>query len=216
MDQLRLHERIAAEVLSANQQLQDIGESVSIFGGSRVARNSVGYGAARETGRLLSQEGISIITGGGPGVMEAGNAGAKLGGKGRSVGLVITLPFEEEDNPHLDVSITFQHFASRKVTFCRHSKAFVFFPGGAGTLDELFEILALQSTGKMPAAPVLMYDSLFWGGLIDWMRGEVLRQGLMSASVLDGLIFVDHPQDVLANIRRQPASLGDCNAAPRI
>lgn len=214
MDQLKLHERIAAEVLAAQQQLASLGEAVSLFGGARAARDSVVYGAARETGRLLSSEGIAIITGGGPGIMEAGNAGAKLGGKGRSVGLVITLPFEEEDNPHLDVSITFQHFASRKIAFCRHSKAFVFFPGGTGTLDELFEVLALQSTGKVPAAPVLLYSSLFWGGLVDWMRSDVLRRGLMSESVLEGLIFVDHPQDVLANIKNQPANLADIKSAP--
>lgn len=201
-------------MLNAQQQMQELGEAVSLFGGSRATRDSVAYGAARETGRLLSQEGISIITGGGPGIMEAGNAGAKLGGKGRSIGLIITLPFEEDDNPYLDVAITFQHFASRKVAFCRHSKAFVFFPGGTGTLDELFEVLALQSTGKVPAAPVLLYSSLFWGGLVDWMRGDVLRRGLMSESVLEGLIFVDHPQDVLANIRSQPANLADIKSGP--
>jgi uncharacterized protein (TIGR00730 family) len=186
MQQLRLHQRLASEVLTSQGLMHNIGESVSLFGGSRVKKDSIHYNAARETGRLLSEAGISIITGGGPGIMEAGNEGARLGKNGKSVGLVITLPFEETANPHLDLSITFEHFASRKVTFCRYSKAFVFFPGGAGTLDELYEVLALMSTGKMPESPVLMYDSQFWHGLIEWMRGQVVRLGLMSESVLDG------------------------------
>jgi uncharacterized protein (TIGR00730 family) len=205
MQKLRLHQRLAAEVLASQGLMHNVGESVSLFGGSRVKRDSIHYNAARETGRLLSEEGVSIITGGGPGIMEAGNEGARLGGKGKSIGLVITLPFEEEPNRHLDISITFEHFASRKVTFCRHSKAFVFFPGGVGTLDELYEVLALLSTRKMPSVPVLMYDSRFWHGLVDWMRLQVVREGLMDEAVLDSLIFVDHPQDVLDQLRRSAA-----------
>jgi uncharacterized protein (TIGR00730 family) len=209
MEKKHLHQRLAAEVLTSQGLLESVGSSVAIFGGSRVARGSITYGAARETGRLLSEEGITVITGGGPGVMEAGNEGARLGVKGKSVGLIITLPFEETPNPHLDIAITFEHFASRKVTFCRHSKAFIFFPGGAGTLDELYEVLALQATGKMPAAPVLLYDSMFWRGLVDWMKDQVVHQGLMSPKVLDALIYVDHPQDALAQVAGLPADMGD-------
>jgi uncharacterized protein (TIGR00730 family) len=209
MEKKQLHQRLAAEVLTSQGLLESVGPSVAIFGGSRVAKGSITYGAARETGRLLSLEGLTVITGGGPGVMEAGNEGARLGAKGKSVGLIITLPFEEEPNPHLDIAITFEHFASRKVTFCRHSKAFIFFPGGAGTLDELYEVLALQATGKMPSAPVLLYDGLFWRGLVDWMKDQVVYQGLMSPKVLDALIYVDHPQDVLAHVRGQAVDMGD-------
>lgn len=209
MEKKQLHQRLASEVLTSKELLQSIGQSVAIFGGSRVAKDSVTYGAARETGRLLSNAGISVITGGGPGAMEAGNEGARQGALGKSVGLIITLPFEETPNPHLDIAITFEHFASRKVTFCRHSTAFIFFPGGAGTLDELYEVLALQATGKMPAAPVLLYDSLFWRGLVDWMKDQVVYQGLMSPKVLDALVYVDHPQDVLVHVAGRPADMGD-------
>lgn len=215
MEKTHLHQRLAAEVLTSQGLLQSIGPSVAIFGGSRVAKDTATYGAARETGRLLSRSGLSVITGGGPGVMEAGNEGARLGAAGKSVGLIITLPFEETPNPHLDIAITFEHFASRKVTFCRHSMAFVFFPGGAGTLDELYEVLALQATGKMPAAPVLLYDSLFWRGLVDWMKDQVVYQGLMSSKVLDALVYVDHPQDVLEHVSGRPTDMGDYKLKPK-
>jgi uncharacterized protein (TIGR00730 family) len=216
MKRLRLHERIAAEVLTSQRLMHGIGESVSLFGGSRVKKGSIHYNAARETGRLLSEAGISVITGGGPGVMEAGNEGARLGKKGKSVGLLITLPFEETANTHLDISIPFEHFASRKVTFCRYSEAFVFFPGGVGTLDEFGEVLALLSTNKMPSVPVLMYDSQFWLGMVEWMRMTMLRQGLVDARVLDSLIFVDHPQDVLEQLRQQKRLAVKVDGAPAI
>lgn len=207
--QQHLHQRLSSEVLTSQGLLDRIGPAVSIFGGSRVQKGSITYNAARETGRILSDAGYSIITGGGPGAMEAGNEGARQGGNGKSVGLIITLPFEEAPNPNLDIAITFEHLASRKVAFCRHSQAFVFFAGGVGTLDELYEVLTLQATGKMPAAPVLLYDSAFWRGLTDWMRDQVLKQGLVSPQVLDSLIYVDHPQDVLEHLQATPAQMSD-------
>jgi len=176
--------------------MASLGPAVSFFGGSRVEANSLAYKAARESARLLSKDGVSVITGGGPGIMEAANHGAKLGGRGKSVGLVITLPFEERPNPYLDVEIIFEHLASRKVAFCRYSRACVFFQGGVGTLDELFEVLTLLATGKMPAVPILMYDTMFWSGLLDWIRAQILARGLLHPEILDNLIFVDHPQDV--------------------
>lgn len=202
----RLHERLANEVLAAQTLLEPVGETVTIFGGSRVKTGTPAYQAAREIGRLLSEEGISIMTGGGPGIMQAGNEGAQLGKKGKSIGLLITLPFEEAANPYLDIPIQFQHFASRKVTFCRYSEAVVFCEGGFGTLDELGEVLTLIATGKSPEIPLVMYDTAFWSGLMDWFRFSVLRKGLIDEKVLNDMIFVDHPQDVLPAIRRWQAA----------
>lgn len=198
----RLHERLASEVLAAQKLLEPVGETVSVFGGARVKKDSPAYQAAREIGRLLSAQGISVMTGGGPGIMEAANEGAQLGGKGRSIGLLITLPFEEGANPHLDIEVKFHHFASRKVTFCRYSEAVVFCEGGFGTLDELGEVLTLLVTGKSPNIPLVMYDSTFWSGLMDWLRYSVLRKGLIDEAILNDMIFVDHPQDVLPAIRK--------------
>lgn len=217
INELRLPQRLAAEIQTAQDVLAPLGVAVSIWGGSRVMPETTYYNAARETARLLSAQGYSIITGGGPGVMRAANEGARLGKNGKSVGLVITLPFEEMANEHLDTTLTFEHLASRKVTFCRHSQAFVLFPGGAGTLDELFEVLCLLATEKMPYAPVLLYGSLFWSGLVDWLRETVARQGLINATFLRSLLIVDHPQDVLHLIRTladEPAPLPTANNAP--
>ena len=212
MAEHQLHQRIGREVQGAEPLLESIGECVSLFGGSRTKPGSRGYQAAQETARLLSAEGISIMTGGGPGIMEAGSKGAQLGKNGKSVGLIITLPFEEHPNEHLDIELKFEHFASRKVTFCRYSSAFVCFEGGVGTLDEFSEVICLQATGKQPKRPVIMYDTPFWAGLIDWMRYKMQGEGLLDPSVLDELIFVDHPQDVLPAIRAWEAAAAKAQA----
>ena len=206
MPEHKLHQRLGREVQGAEPLLESIGECVSLFGGSRVKPNSRGYLAAQETARLLSAAGMSIMTGGGPGIMEAGSKGAQLGKNGKSVGLIITLPFEEAANPHLDIEIKFEHFASRKVTFCRYSTAFVCFEGGIGTLDELSEVLCLASTGKQPKRPVILYDTHFWTGLVEWMGRTMGGAGLLDESLLSELIFVDHPQDVLPAIRQWEAA----------
>jgi uncharacterized protein (TIGR00730 family) len=199
---LRLHERLALEVLDSHGALASIGPCVAIFGGARVKDDSPFYAAARQTARLLSQSGVSVITGGGPGIMAAANEGAKLGGKGKSIGLLITLPFEEKANSHLDVRLTFNHFASRKVAFCRHAKAFVFFPGGYGTMDELGDVLALMVTGKTEPAPIIMYDTTHWSGLVVWMKERMLGQGLISPDHLDCLLFADRAEDIPPVIER--------------
>jgi uncharacterized protein (TIGR00730 family) len=199
---LRLHERLALEVLDSQDALAGIGPCVAIFGGARVKDNSPFYAAARETARLLSQGGLSVITGGGPGIMAAANEGAKLGANGKSVGLLILLPYEETPNPHLDIRLTFNHFASRKVAFCRHAKAFVFFPGGYGTMDELGDVLAMMVTGKTEPVPIVMYNSAYWSGLIMWMRETMLGEGLISPDHLDCLLFAEQPEDIPRDIER--------------
>ena len=202
-----LSQRLAREVDASQVALIDLGPSVAIFGSARVAPDNPYYVAARQTARLLSQLGIAVITGGGPGIMQAANEGAKAGRRGRSVGLSIRLQVEETTNPHLDVQLKFEHFASRKVAFCRHSKAFLFFPGGFGTLDELGEVLTLIQCGKSPRAPVLLYDKTFWQGMLDWMQERMLDAGLIGAHDLEHLTFCNRPEDAVAALMQNDGSL---------
>jgi uncharacterized protein (TIGR00730 family) len=202
-----LSQRLAREVDASQAALVDLGPSVAIFGSARIKPDNPYYVAARETARLLSRSGIAVITGGGPGIMQAANEGAKAGRGGRSVGLSIRLPVEEMANPHLDVQLNFDHFASRKVAFCRHSKAFLFFPGGFGTLDELGEVLTLIQCGKSPHAPVLLYDKTFWQGMLDWMQERMLDAGLIGANDLDRLMFCNNPAEAVAALMHEDGSL---------
>ena len=202
-----LSQRLAREVDASQAALTDLGPSVAIFGSARVAPDNPYYVAARETARLLSRLGIAVITGGGPGIMQAANEGARAGLGGRSVGLSIRLPIEEKANPHLDVQLKFDHFASRKVAFCRHSKAFLFFPGGFGTLDELGEVLTLIQCGKSPRAPVLLYDKTFWQGMLDWMQERMVDAGLIGAHDLDRLMFCSKPAEAVAALTHEDGSL---------
>ena len=202
-----LSQRLAREVDASQAALVDLGPSVAIFGSARIKPDNPYYLAARETARLLSQLGIAVITGGGPGIMQAANEGAKAGRGGRSVGLSIRLPVEETANPHLDVQLQFDHFASRKVAFCRHSKAFLFFPGGFGTLDELGEVLTLIQCGKSPYAPVLLYDKKFWQGMLDWMKVRMQDAGLIGAHDLDRLVFCNAPAEAVAALMQQDGTL---------
>jgi uncharacterized protein (TIGR00730 family) len=176
---------IHRELRHAKRLLERLPPAVSIFGGSRVRPDDPSYGDTVELARLASQRGIAVISGGGPGIMEAANRGARLGVHGLSVGLKIRLPFEETANPHQDICVHFSSFAARKVAFCKYSRAVVAMPGGLGTLDELFEVLTLVQTGKMPAIPVLLFGADFWGGLLGWLRSTVLARGLVSASDLE-------------------------------
>ncbi len=207
VDNNTLSQRLAREVDASQAALVDLGPSVAIFGSARIEPDNPYYVAARETARLLSQSGIAVITGGGPGIMRAANEGAKAGRGGRSIGLSIRLPVEETTNPHLDVQLEFEHFASRKVAFCRHSKAFLFFPGGFGTLDELGEVLTLIQCGKSPHAPVLLYDKAFWQGMLDWMHERMLGAGLIGAHDLDRLVFCNKPAEAVAALMRKNGTL---------
>lgn len=189
--------RLAREVATAKEVFDNVGDGVCLFGGARVKAGSAAYQGAFETAKRLSERGINVITGGGPGIMEAGNKGAKAGAKGKSIGLNIKLPFEQANNPFQDIGLEFNHFASRKVMFCRHARAFVFFAGGFGTIDELGEVLTLIQTGKSEPVPVILYGTAFWQGLVDWMEQTMLQPGLVSAQDMQSLLYADSPDEVL-------------------
>jgi hypothetical protein len=164
--------------------------AVSIFGSARVNEASEPYRVAREVGRRFGEAGWAVITGGGPGVMEAANRGAKEAG-GLSVGFNIELPHEQGSNAYLDIAYTFKHFYARKVCFVKPAEGFVIFPGGFGTLDELFEALTLIQTGKARNFPVVLFDTDYWAELLRWIRGELLADGMISADDLDLLYVTD-------------------------
>jgi uncharacterized protein (TIGR00730 family) len=191
---------IASEFLAGFQEVQRIDRpAVTIFGSARVREGSPTYAAARETARLFAEAGLAVVTGGGPGAMEAANRGAKEGG-GLSVGFNIMLPHEQGLNPYCDISRTFKHFYVRKVMFVKAAEGFVIFPGGFGTMDELYESLTLIQTGKIGTFPVVLFDSDYWGEMLDWVRGEMLADGLVSASDLELLHVTDDPEDAVQRV----------------
>jgi uncharacterized protein (TIGR00730 family) len=173
--------------------------AVSIFGSARIKPDSHEYATARKVGRSFAERGWAVITGGGPGVMEAANRGAKEGG-GLSVGLNIELPHEQGSNAYLDISYTFKHFYARKVCFVKPAEGFVIFPGGFGTLDELFEALTLIQTGKAENFPVVLIDSDYWGEMLAWVRSEVLADGMISPEDLNLLHVTDDYEDAVSTI----------------
>jgi uncharacterized protein (TIGR00730 family) len=194
---LRRVDLIAGEFLEGFGAVAQIPDpTVSMFGSARVQEGHPAYDAARETGRLFAQAGWSVVTGGGPGCMEAANRGAKEGG-GVSVGFNIDLPHEQYANPYLDISLTFEHFYARKVMFVKSAEAFVIFPGGFGTLDEMFESLTLIQTGKIVDFPVVLFDSGYWGELLDWIRGQALAEGMISPDDLNLLYLTDDPEEAV-------------------
>ena len=166
--------------------------AVALFGSARVAAGSKVYEEARTVGRKFGEAGWAVVTGGGPGVMEASNRGCKEGG-GLSVGFNIVLPHEQGGNRYLDISHTFDHFYARKVCFVRPSQGFVIFPGGFGTMDELYEALTLIQTGKIRHFPVVLFDSSYWTGMLDWIRDQLLADGMISPSDLELLHITDDP-----------------------
>jgi uncharacterized protein (TIGR00730 family) len=166
--------------------------AVTLFGSARVHEGHPAYEAARTTGRLFAEAGWSVITGGGPGVMEAANRGAKDGG-GFSVGFNIHLPHEQHENPYVDIHLTFDHFYARKVCFVKPAEGFVIFPGGFGTLDELFEALTLIQTDKVLDFPVVLFDSAYWDELLDFMHRRLLAEGMVSPEDVEMLIVTDDP-----------------------
>jgi uncharacterized protein (TIGR00730 family) len=166
--------------------------AVSIFGSARVREGSAAYECARTTARRFAEEGWAVVTGGGPGVMEAANRGCREGG-GLSVGFNIELPHEQHANPYLDLELTFRHFYARKTMFVKAAEGFVVFPGGFGTADELFESLTLIQTGKVLHFPVVLFDSTFWDELVDWIRGKALPLGMVAPGDLELLEITDDP-----------------------
>ena len=192
---IRQTPKIISEMVHAAETLSQIGPAVSVFGSARIQPDSPYYEQSLEIGRLLARSGLAVIAGGGPGIMEAANKGAYEAG-GKSVGLNIVLPFETRINPYQTIGISFEFFYSRKATFFMHSMAYVALPGGFGTLDELFEAFTLMQTGKIPPGPIVLVGSRFWGGLIDWIREQLLGLGLISPQDMDLFTLVDEPDQV--------------------
>src|SRR5215218_5655363 len=189
--------RIAQEFLEGFEAVEGIGRpAVSVFGSARVGESDPTYAAARETGRGLAEAGFAVVTGGGPGVMEAANRGARDAG-GLSVGFNIELPHEQASNPYVDIGVTFRHFYVRKTMFVKAAEGFVIFPGGFGTLDELFESLTLIQTGKVLNFPVVLVGRDHWQELLDWVGDEILREGLVSAEDVQLLHVTDEPAEAV-------------------
>jgi uncharacterized protein (TIGR00730 family) len=188
-------ERITEELRMGFDALSGIGAAASFFGSARTTPDDPDYALARETARLVGESGLAVITGGGPGIMEAANLGAKDVGA-CSIGLNIELPFEQGGNPYCDISLEFHYFFARKIMFVRYASGFVVFPGGYGTMDELFEALTLTQTGKITEFPVILVGSGYWPGLVDWLRERMLTEGNISPDDLDLFSVVDEPAEV--------------------
>ncbi len=193
--------RIMAEFVDGFDQMSKIGPAVSMFGSARIKRDSPYYLAAEETAKLLVKAGYAVITGGGPSIMEAGNKGAMEAG-GKAIGLNIDLPFEQKPNRYINHLINFHYFFCRKVCFVKYAKAFVIFPGGYGTLDEVSESITLIQTQRMEPFPVILYGSKYWQGLLDWFKTSVLKEDCIEAKDLDIMQVVDKPEDVVKIIRK--------------
>lgn len=198
MDSWRIF-RIMGEFVEGFEEMSDIGTGVSIFGSARATPDDPMYQACVETARQLGEAGFPIITGGGPGMMEAANKGAQLASV-PSVGCNIELPFEQAENPFLDVSIDFRYFFVRKTMFVKYACAFVVFPGGFGTMDELFEALTLIQTNKVRDFPVVLFGSSYWQGLFDWVRSTMLQEGKISPEDMDRMLVTDDPAEAVAHI----------------
>jgi uncharacterized protein (TIGR00730 family) len=192
---------ILAEFVEGFEVMPEVYPAVSIFGSSRAHRNSSTYKDTEVLARLLVKAGFNVISGGGPGIMEAANKGAAQAG-GKSVGLHIHLPSEQEANRYANVRLDFKYFFSRKVMFVKYAVAYIIMPGGFGTLDELFESLTLIQTKRIRSFPVILLDSEYWKGLVDWMRGTLIKERCISKSDLDIFNLVDTPQEALRIIKK--------------
>jgi uncharacterized protein (TIGR00730 family) len=192
-------ERMSAELRMGFEALRGIHRGVSIFGSARTPPGSPVYERARAVAAELGRLGFAIITGGGPGAMEAANRGAHEVGA-RSVGLNIELPFEQHFNPYVDIALDFHYFFTRKVMFVRYANAFVVMPGGFGTMDELFEALTLIQTGKVREFPVVLVGSDYWSGLVEWLHERMLGDGMISPEDRDLFIVCDEPREVAEHV----------------
>jgi uncharacterized protein (TIGR00730 family) len=209
-DQRLLHSDVAAERQHVARIADEFFEgfeavsmlarpAVTIFGSARVEEGHPYYSAAVKLGRRFAEAGFTVVTGGGPGLMEAANRGAREGG-GLSVGFNIELPHEQDPNPYLDVSLTFRHFYARKTMFVKAAEGFVIFPGGFGTLDELFESLTLIQTGKVLHFPVVLFHSQYWEGLLGWVREHLLAEGMVSPDDVELLVVSDDPEEAVTTV----------------
>ena len=193
-------QKIADEFRAGFEKVTQIDRpAVALFGSARVKEGSVPYEEARAVGKLFGERGWAVVTGGGGGVMEGANRGAQEGG-GLSVGFNIVLPHEQAPNPYTDISYTFDHFYARKVCFVRPSEGFVIFPGGFGTLDELYEALTLIQTGTIKHFPVVLFDTEYWHEMIDWIRGDLLADGMIAPGDLDLLYPTDDPEEAVGYV----------------
>ena len=212
MDEQRAREawrvlRIQSELTNGIERLSGIGPSVTLFGSARLGEESIYYQAARDLGERFSASGLNVLTGGGPGIMEGANRGA-FGAEGCSIGLNIDLPHEQGANLYQDLGLDFRYFFVRKLMFVKHAVGFVVFPGGYGTMDELFEALTLVQTGKIHSFPIVLFGSSYWSGLVDWMRNQMLADACIDESDL-ALFQVTDSVDEAFNIvnrafRKQP------------
>jgi len=198
---------IMAEFVEATERLSGIRPAVSVFGSARMRADSPYYQLAEDIARKLSDAGFSVISGGGPGIMEAANKGAFFG-KSPSIGLNIQLPREQQANAYQDISQTFRHFFARKYMFVKFASAYVVLPGGFGTLDELLEALTLIQTGKSQRIPIILVCEPFWRGLIDWFRERLVSEGMASPEDLDLIQIIDQPEDVVEAIFRHYETRG--------
>jgi uncharacterized protein (TIGR00730 family) len=187
--------RIQSELVDGFETLHDLGPAVTVFGSSRMEPGSEYYEKAVDLGRKLSSQGFAVITGGGPGIMEGANKGAKEG-KGKSVGLNIEIPSEQNPNDYQDIPLSFRYFFVRKLMFVKYAIAFVIFPGGFGTMDELFEALTLAQTKKIGSFPIILVGKEYWKGLIDWLRSTLIKNNTLAPEDMGLLSLVDEIDDV--------------------
>lgn len=197
--------RIQAEFVEGFGALATLGPAISVFGSARTPEDHPDYDLARRTAALLAQAGYAVITGGGPGIMAAANRGACDAG-GTSVGLGIELPFEQSMNEWVDLAVNFRYFFARKTMFVKYAQGFVVFPGGFGTIDELFESLTLVQTGKVTTFPIILVGSSYWAGLLGWLRSTMAAEGKISGADVDLLHVTDDPADVVGVLRAADAA----------
>jgi uncharacterized protein (TIGR00730 family) len=193
--------RIQSELVDGFETLHNLGPAVTVFGSSRLKPGSFYYERAVELGEMLSSEGFAVITGGGPGIMEGANKGAKVG-KGKSVGLNIDLPMEQSPNIYQDIPLSFRYFFVRKLMFVKYASAFVIFPGGFGTMDELFEALTLVQTKKIRSFPIILFGKDYWSGLIDWLKSTLVDNNTIAPQDMDLISIVDDNEEICEILRQ--------------
>ncbi|MGV3581471.1 MAG: TIGR00730 family Rossman fold protein [Methylophilus sp.] len=198
---------IMAEFVGATEKLKEITPAVSIFGSARTKPDQPYFKLTEEIAKLLSDSGFSVISGGGPGIMEAANRGA-FAGTGPSIGLNIELPLEQSGNPFQDVSLSFKYFFMRKTMFVKYASAYIVLPGGFGTLDELMEAVTLVQTGKSRKIPIILVGSTFWAGLIDWLKNTLIAEGMANPEDMSLMQIIDEPKEIVAAIFRHYESTG--------
>jgi len=205
--------RIMGEFVEGFDTLSDVHDAVTVFGSARTAAADGYYLKAVETGRLLAKEGFAVITGGGPGIMEAANRGAREGG-GLSVGCNIELPFEQGTNAYVERAVNFRYFFVRKTMFVKYSTGFIVFPGGYGTMDELFEALTLIQTGKVKNFPVVLFGRSYWAGLAGWLRDTVAGENKIGTEDLDLFHITDHPAEAVGWVVEARRRRSEADPAP--